>query len=77
MFHKKKGTILSFAKTNQNAYIEREINSKIKILNDEIYQLEIINSSTKEITKVIKDIEEVVFESEKPLKEFDEATFKI
>ena len=63
---------------NKNAYTEKEkeINGKIKSLNDEIYQLELENNNNKEISKRLKEIEEVVFESEKSLKEFDEATFE-
>jgi len=63
---------------NKNAYVEKEkeINTKIKSLSDEIYQLELANNNNKEISKRLKEIEEVVFESEKSLKEFDEVAFE-
>ena len=63
---------------NKNAYLEKEkeINNKIKSLNNEIYQLELENNNNKEISKRLKEIEEVVFESEKSLKEFDEVAFE-
>ena len=55
---------------------EREISNKIKILNEQIEQLEFNDRQNKDISKRLKNIEKIIYEEEHPIKEFDDVKFQ-
>ena len=54
---------------------EKEINSRINILNEQIEKIEYSNKQNKDISIQLKNIEKIVNEEEKPIEEFDEIKF--
>ena len=49
---------------------------KIKILNEQIEQLEFNNRQNKDISKRLKNIEKIIYEEEQPIEEFDDVKFQ-
>ena len=62
---------------NKDAYNdkEREINEELKVLNHKIDEYESIKDSNNKMLKQLKQIESIILDSEKPLKEFDKTCF--
>lgn len=62
---------------NKDAYNdkEREINEKLRVLNIKIDKYESIKDSNTKMLKQLKQIESIILDSEKPLKEFDKTCF--
>ena len=63
---------------NKDIYIEKEkeINNRIKVLNEQIEQLEYRNKQNKDISTQLKSIEKIIYEEEQPIKEFDDIKFE-
>ncbi|MBQ9024139.1 MAG: recombinase family protein [Bacilli bacterium] len=63
---------------NKDAYNEKEkeINEQLKIINSKINEYEMIKDTNDKMTKQLKEIESIISESEKPLKEFDRTCFE-
>ena len=55
---------------------EKEINSRIKVLNEQIEELEYSNKQTKDISKQLKNIEKIIYDEAQQIKEFDDIIFK-
>ena len=55
---------------------EKEINNRIKVLNEQIEQLEYRNKQNKDISTQLKSIEKIIHEEEQPIKEFDDIKFE-
>lgn len=49
----------------------------IKILNEQIEQLEYKDKQNKDIFKILKDIEEIINEEEQSIEVFDDVKFEI
>lgn len=62
---------------NKDIYIEKEkeINNRIKVLNEQIDRLEYRNKQNKDISTQLKNIEKIIYEEEQPIKEFDDIKF--
>ena len=62
---------------NQDIYIEKEkeINNRIKVLNEQIDRLEYRNKQNKDISTQLKNIEKIIYEEEQPIEEFDDIKF--
>ncbi len=61
---------------NKDIYIEKEINNRIKVLNEQIERLEYRNKQNKDISTQLKSIEKIIYEEEQPIKEFDDIKFE-
>lgn len=63
---------------NKDIYIEKEkeINNRIKVLNEQIKRLEYRNKQNKDISTQLKSIEKIIYEEEQPIKEFDDIKFE-
>lgn len=55
---------------------EKEIYNKIKMLNEQIEQLEYNDKQNKDISKRLKDIEKIINEEEQPMEIFDDVKFE-
>ena len=55
---------------------EKEIYNKIKMLNEQIEQLEYNDKQNKDISKRLKDIEKSINEEEQPMEIFDDVKFE-
>lgn len=55
---------------------EKEISDKIKILNEQIEQLEFNDRQNKDISKRLKNIEKIIYGEEQPIEEFDDVKFE-
>lgn len=62
---------------NKDIYIEKEkeINNRIKVLNEQIDRLEYRNKQNKDISTQLKNIEKIIYEEEQPIEEFDDIKF--
>ena len=54
---------------------EKEINNRIKVLNEQIDRLEYRNKQNKDISTQLKNIEKIIYEEEQPIEEFDDIKF--
>ena len=61
---------------NKDIYNEKEINNRIKVLNEKIEQLEYRNKQNKDISTQLKSIEKIIYEEEQEIKEFDDIKFE-
>ena len=63
---------------NKDIYIEKEkeINNRIKVLNEQIERLEYRNKQNKDISIQLKSIEKIIYEEEQSIKEFDDIKFE-
>ena len=61
---------------NKDIYNEKEINNRIKVLNEKIEQLKYRNKQNKDISTQLKSIEKIIYEEEQEIKEFDDIKFE-
>ena len=61
---------------NKDIYNEKEINNRIKVLNEKIEQLKYRNKQNKDISTQLKNIEKIIYEEEQEIKEFDDIKFE-
>ena len=62
---------------NKEIYVdkEKELNSSIRKINDEIKENELLKDNNKSISRQLEKINKVILESDKSLKEFDKPVF--